>query len=243
MDSNVIRVGQHDIRKLPNGMYSVSLNNGNIGAFMTDEAGLQEFLNKQGVSLERNPQTDQVSFSSGEDAATNPQETQKKSNTALKLLGAAAVAAGGYFFFKNTKIGRQAFDWIKGLFKKAPKNAVQTIGAEAQATAGNATKGAKSVAQITAGTVPEEVRAAQEIAKKYSDVLSGKVKDAKVLKQFLADVHPDRTKGLLDDVATAVSAYRSALTKGNTKDAAQALAYLRQVLANKQTATAFSAAA
>ena len=38
--------GNYNIRKLPNGMYSVSLNNGNMGAFMTDEAGLAKFKEK-----------------------------------------------------------------------------------------------------------------------------------------------------------------------------------------------------
>ena len=43
MTMNVTRVGNYDIKPLPNGMYSVALNNGNIGAFMTDKKGVESF--------------------------------------------------------------------------------------------------------------------------------------------------------------------------------------------------------
>jgi hypothetical protein len=46
MALGVETIGNYDIKKLPNGMYSVSLNNGNMGAFMTDEAGLLKFKEK-----------------------------------------------------------------------------------------------------------------------------------------------------------------------------------------------------
>ena len=46
MTLRVETIGNYDIKKLPNGMYSVSLNNGNMGAFMTDEAGLLKFKEK-----------------------------------------------------------------------------------------------------------------------------------------------------------------------------------------------------
>lgn len=132
---SVERVGQYDIKQLSNGKYSVSLNNGNTGAFVTDEKGLQEFLAKQGdINFERSPQTDEVNFT-GNNVATNPNQENKGSNTTLKLLGTAAVVAGGYLFFKNTKVGRKALDWIKGLFKKTPvkKVAEATTKAEKEA--------------------------------------------------------------------------------------------------------------
>lgn len=210
--AGVERVGQYDIKQLPNGMYSVSLNNGNIGAFMTDEKGLQEFLAKQGVTnLERSPQTDEVNFT-GNNTATNPNQKDKGSNTALKLFGAAAVAVGGYFFFKNTKVGKKALDWIKELFKTKPaKEVTQAV-----------TKTEKEVAQA--------VTKAEKEAKIINNIETSttNASSRKLVEQAIKDT-PTKAQQAAYDTAIAY--------KAPTKEEAKIIAKVNEEAA-KETAKA-----
>lgn len=53
MALQVETIGNYNVRKLPNGMYSVSLNNGNLGAFMCDEEGVKKLREKYHPSGDR----------------------------------------------------------------------------------------------------------------------------------------------------------------------------------------------
>ena len=104
--------GNYNIRKLPNGMYSVSLNNGNMGAFMTDEAGLAKFKEKYENKADR--------FVSSENN-TDEQEMTYEEAKEIILHGT------GKWGMESLRLNQQAIDvalrteanWIKDHVKPA----------------------------------------------------------------------------------------------------------------------------
>ena len=85
--------GNYNIRKLPNGMYSVSLNNGNMGAFMTDEAGLLKFKEKH-----QNKGDTFVSNSTG-----NTNEPKMSYEEASKIAALGTVPGALFFMIQTDK--------------------------------------------------------------------------------------------------------------------------------------------
>lgn len=90
MTMNVTTVGNYDIKPLPNGMYSVALNNGNIGAFMTDKKGVEKFLEKYNGSGDK--------FVSTKTMKPKMSYEEAKSLAALSLL-----PGGGFWTVINPK--------------------------------------------------------------------------------------------------------------------------------------------
>ena len=92
-------IGNYNITKLPNGMYSVSLNNGNIGAFMTDEAGLLKFKEK----LENKGDT----FVSNNTVNTNKPKMSYEDANKLVALG---MFPGTLFFLMQSDKYKEALE-------------------------------------------------------------------------------------------------------------------------------------
>ncbi len=70
----VERIGQYDVRKMDDKRYAVALNNGNIGAFITDKAGVEELRKKY------NRETDTVELSRKKSEETPEKEAKKGGN-------------------------------------------------------------------------------------------------------------------------------------------------------------------
>ena len=67
----VERIGQYDVRKMDDNRYAVALNNGNLGAFVTDKAGVEKLRQKY------NRETDTVEFSTMKAEEAPEKETKK----------------------------------------------------------------------------------------------------------------------------------------------------------------------
>lgn len=111
-------VGQYNITKMSDGNYSVSLNNGNIGAFVTDENGVQKIREKYNQlspaqknrieqqrlfnnPLERQPQGDTVQFTSGQKNIVPTEESKKNKKGWLAAAAGLAVAIGAIIITKG----------------------------------------------------------------------------------------------------------------------------------------------
>lgn len=86
MSFGVEKVGNYDVRKMDNGKYSVAVNNGNIGACVTDEAGVQKIRDKYA------PDKDKVDISNNQKPKMSEQEARSLIAMALMPGGFLAVA-------------------------------------------------------------------------------------------------------------------------------------------------------
>ena len=105
-------IGPYDITKLSDGKYSVHVNNGNMGACITDEAGVERIKQKYAHpqtngnttnTLERSPKQDTLTISQNNEPT--PKSTSKKGLIAagLALLATAATLIITRGKVKNTK--------------------------------------------------------------------------------------------------------------------------------------------
>jgi len=90
MTMNVTTVGNYDVKPLPNGMYSVALNNGNLGAFMTDRKGVEKFLEKYNGSGDK--------F-----VSTNTKKPKMSYEEAKSLAALSLLPGGGFWTAINPK--------------------------------------------------------------------------------------------------------------------------------------------
>lgn len=90
----VEKIGHFDVRKIGDNKYSVACNNGNIGACITDEAGVEKLREKY------NRSKDIVEFEDKKSA-----ETPEKKGSAGKAIASAFLPGLGQFCDGRTKDG------------------------------------------------------------------------------------------------------------------------------------------
>ena len=93
---NVENVGNYKIVEMPNGMYAVSLTNGNMGAFITDEAGLLKFKEKYANKGD-------AFVSSGNNNTENLNKPKMSYEEARSIVALALMPNGGFWAVINPK--------------------------------------------------------------------------------------------------------------------------------------------
>lgn len=194
MSLSVERVGQYDITPMSDGKYGVSLNNGNIGAFVTDAAGVEKIkkeyeqktpeekakieANVKTPLLERTPNEDKVSFSGNEESLDNSSSNKKKG--ILITLGLIAVAAlawvltGGRLKSNSSKVEglSEVVASELGDAGKPISEAIQKTSKAAEEAFGNiAASLQKSIDELFGGGVLKAQKAVEEMPKSQSAVI------------------------------------------------------------------------
>ena len=94
----VERIGQFNVTKMGDDRYAVAVNNGNMGAFMTDKAGVEELRKKY------NKETDTVELSTKKAEAT-PEKEAKKGGSWGKAIASTFVTGLGQLCDGRVKDG------------------------------------------------------------------------------------------------------------------------------------------
>lgn len=123
----VERIGQYNVTKMGDNKYAVALNNGNLGAFVTDKAGVEELRQKY------NRATDTVEFSTKEDDSKPVKENKKGGNWG-KAIASTFLTGLGQLFDGRTKDGLVDMATDVGLYATAGGLSMAFMNAFAKAT-------------------------------------------------------------------------------------------------------------